>query len=262
MRSRLPMNSSLRAYAETPDRFAVVPDGASVSRYDDGRVCIVHGPTWASVSGVRVSDDEVGALVAHVRALVGPEKRCTWWLAPSVRPSDLHDRLLEHGLDVADVPFVHALALDRPPPPIPDGVEVREVMSFEDFLASREVQWEAFDVDPARREQQRAHFRSDFEDSIAFGVPVGFLAMLEGRAAATGLAVPSDRGVFLIAGSTAPWARGRGLYRALVRARWDYAVARGTPGLVTQAVPDTSYPILKRLGFEDVCTIRRLDDPR
>jgi hypothetical protein len=74
--------------------------------------------------------------------------------------------------------------------------------------------------------------------------------------------VPSDRGVFLIAGSTAPWARRRGLYRALVRTRWDYAVARGTPALVTQAVPDTSYPILKRLGFEDVCTIRRLDDRR
>jgi hypothetical protein len=64
----------------------------------------------------------------------------------------------------------------------------------------------------------------------------------------------------LIGGSTAPWARGRGLYRALVRARWDYAVARGTPALATHAVPDTSYPILRRLGFEDVCTIRRLED--
>ena len=32
--------------------------------------------------------------------------------------------------------------------------------------------------------------------------------------------------------------------------------------LVTHAVPDTSYPILKRLGFLDVCTLRRLEDPR
>ena len=76
----------------------------------------------------------------------------------------------------------------------------------------------------------------------------------------TALAVPSDRGVFLIGGSTAKWARGRGLYRALVRARWDYAVARGTPALVTHAVPETSYPLLRRLGFQDVCTIRRLED--
>jgi predicted GNAT superfamily acetyltransferase len=72
--------------------------------------------------------------------------------------------------------------------------------------------------------------------------------------------VPSDRGVFLIAGSTVPWARGRGLYRALVRARWDYAVERGTPALVTQSVPDTSYPILKKLGFVDVCDVQRVED--
>ena len=86
-------------------------------------------------------------------------------------------------------------------------------------------------------------------------MPVGYLATLDGEPAATAMAIPSERGVFLIAGSTAPWARGRGLYRALVRARWDDAVARGTPALVTQANPETSYPILKRLGFEDVCTI-------
>jgi len=92
-------------------------------------------------------------------------------------------------------------------------------------------------------------------------IPVSFLAMLDGRPAATGMVIPSERGVFLIAGATAAWARGRGLYRALVRARWDYAVARGTPALVTHADPATSYPILKRLGFTEVCTIRRLEDP-
>ena len=66
--------------------------------------------------------------------------------------------------------------------------------------------------------------------------------------------------MFLIGGSTAEWARGRGVYRALVRARWNYAAARGTPALVTDADPATSYPILRSLGFEDVCTIRRLED--
>ena len=83
---------------------------------------------------------------------------------------------------------------------------------------------------------------------------------MDGRPAGTALAVPTDRGVFLIGGSTAEWARGRGVYRALVRARWDYAVGRGTPALVTHAMPDTSYPILRRMGFEEVCAIRRLED--
>ena len=93
-------------------------------------------------------------------------------------------------------------------------------------------------------------------------MPATFLARLDGRDAGVGRSVYSDRGVFLIAGSVAAWARGHGVYRALVRARWDDAVERGTPGLVTEAMPDTSYPILRRLGFEDVCTITRLEDPR
>ena len=45
-----------------------------------------------------------------------------------------------------------------------------------------------------------------------------------------------------------PELRGRGAYRALVRARWDHAAARGTPLLVVQA-GDLSAPVLDRLGF-------------
>jgi hypothetical protein len=37
-------------------------------------------------------------------------------------------------------------------------------------------------------------------------------------------------------------------------------VEAGTPALVTHALPDTSYPILLRLGFEEVCSLRRLED--
>ena len=48
--------------------------------------------------------------------------------------------------------------------------------------------------------------------------------------------------------------------RALVRTRWDEAVRRGTPALVVHAAP-TSEPILRRLGFEEVCRLRRLRDP-
>jgi hypothetical protein len=52
------------------------------------------------------------------------------------------------------------------------------------------------------------------------------------------------------------------VYRALVRARWDDAVQRQTPALVTEALEDTSYPILTGLGFVDVGTTRRLEDGR
>jgi hypothetical protein len=133
---------------------------------------------------------------------------------------------------------------------------------FEDFVAARNVQWDAFDIPEERREVQRPHMRSEFDESIEHGTPLTFLALLDGKPAATGMTIASDRGVFLIAGSTAAWARGRGLYRALVRARWEYAVERGTPALVTEALVDTSYPILQRLGFTDVGTIWRLEETR
>ena len=270
MRCRSPMSSSseltreIREYAEVPDRYAAVPEGSSVSRFDDGRVCIVQGATWASVTTVKVGADEVGELVAQVRGLIPPEKRATWWLGPSVRPAGLPARLLEHGLTepTDGVGLVKALALIDAPPELPAGVEVHRIESFEDFMAARDIQWEAFEVPEERRAQQRPHIRADFDESIEHGVPVNFLATLDGKPAATAMAIPSERGVFLVAGSTYPWARGHGLYRALVRARWDYAVERGTPALVTQAVPDTSYPILKHIGFQNVCDIDRLEDTR
>ena len=69
----------------------------------------------------------------------------------------------------------------------------------------------------------------------------------------------SEHAVSLFGGSTLPEARGHGAYRALVQARWEDAVARGTPDLVTQASP-MSRPILARLGFREVCEIRILLD--
>jgi hypothetical protein len=258
------MNSSLREYAETPDRFTQLPEGVSVSRFDDGRVCVLQGTTWASVSGVTVGDDDVAALVEQVRELVPAGKPCSWWFGPSSRPSNLRERLLAQGLAFPEngVDLVKTLVLTDEPPAIPSEIDVRRIETLEDFLVAREILWEAFDVPPERRELQQAHLEEEFTEMIEHRFPVDFLALLEGRPAATATAIPSGRGLFLVAGSTMPWARGRGLYRALVRKRWDYAVEQGTPALVTQAVPGTSYPILKRLGFKDVCDTYRLEDPR
>ena len=255
------ISPELREYAETPDRYSAIVPGASVERFADERICIIQGPSWASVSGVRVSADVVEPLLAAVRARVPAQKEPMWWIGPSARPHDLHERLHALGLHEPrdGAPIVHALALAHEPAQ-PEGVVVARVEAFEQFRASRELQWDAFQTPEDRRAPIRARLREDFEESQELGIPVGFLASIDGRPAGSALAVPSDRGVFLIGGSTAKLARGRGVYRALVRARWDYAVDRGTPALVTHAKPDTSYPILRRLGFEEICTIRRLED--
>jgi predicted N-acetyltransferase YhbS len=257
------ISPELREYAETPDRFSFIAEGASVVRHDDRRVCVLVGPSWVSASGPSVTANEVGELVAYTRDLAG-EREITWWLGPSAQPHDIRERLLRAGLAEPQdrVSWLTAVALTDEPRGFAPGIEVRRVETYADFVAAREVQWEAFDTPTERRAAYQRRLRADYEESQAVGIPVDFVALLDGRPAGTARSLPSSRGVFLIAGATAPWARGRGLYRALVRARWDDAVERGTPALVSHANPATSYPILRRLGFEDVCEIARVEDVR
>lgn len=255
------LTRELREYAEVPERYAYVAPGGSVTREDDRRVCILQGTTWASVTCPRVATGDLDALVAFVHDRVAREKETVWWLGPSSRPEDVEERLRARGFVPDSTPLLRAVALAYEPAGAA-GVTVRRVETLEDFVAARELQWDVFDAPSERRERVRPLLAGEFEESRESGNPVVFLAFLDDRPAATATAIVADRGVFMIAGSTLPWARGRGCYRALVRARWDFAVARGTPALVTHAVPGTSYPILKRLGFEDVCTLRRLKEQR
>ena len=201
------IDPALREYAEVPDRFAPVPDGTSVTRADDGRVCIIQGATWASISGPRFAAEELDDVLAHVHETVPADKRQVWWIGPSARPSNVIELLEARGFAPAeDGPEVRAMVLTR----APEGderasgdVDVRRVETYEDFVAAREVQWEAFDVPDDRREIQRAHLRTEFDEAMEHGIPVTFLAYLEGKPGATAMAIPSGRGVFLVAGATA-----------------------------------------------------------
>jgi hypothetical protein len=74
-----------------------------------------------------------------------------------------------------------------------------------------------------------------------------------------GTSAPTQYGFLLYGGATAKRARGRGAYKALNRARWDDAAARGTPALITQG-GSMSRPILEKLGFERVGEVHMLLD--
>jgi GNAT superfamily N-acetyltransferase len=69
--------------------------------------------------------------------------------------------------------------------------------------------------------------------------------------------VAGPRGLYLAGGATLPEARGRGAYRALVRARWDFAVGQGTPAM-TVGAQESSRPILERCGFRRFATMYEL----
>jgi hypothetical protein len=82
---------------------------------------------------------------------------------------------------------------------------------------------------------------------------------LDGEIVCTGTAAPTPHGLLLFGGATLPRARGRGAYRALIRARWDDTLSLGSPALITQG-GSMSRPILERLGFEPVGHVHMLVD--
>lgn len=79
-----------------------------------------------------------------------------------------------------------------------------------------------------------------------------FLARVDGvPAGSAGLAIV-DRSVYLIGAVVLPHFRGRGVYRALLDARFELARHLGKALVTCQAKPETSAPILLALGFQSI----------
>jgi GNAT superfamily N-acetyltransferase len=210
-------------------------------------------PGWNVAQRFRLQADEVVDVRAEIHGHLQTKGRaaCTWEIGTHATPEDLVERLLALGLvDDEPTPLAVGMVLTEPPAQPPPDVEVRRAVTRAEHLAAARIA------------------------AIAFGGPVPtelpadpepdphnvvYLAYVDGEPVARASASFSEHAVALFGGSTLPEARGRGAYRALVAARWQDAVARGTPALVTQASP-MSRPILEQLGFRELCAIRILLD--
>jgi GNAT superfamily N-acetyltransferase len=182
------------------------------------------------------------------------------WRVPESLAQQAHLRLEALRLvPNEEEPVLAAMALAAPPPPGPPEVEARPVQTLEEYRAGIEIELEAFALDASLHEESRAVAERHYEEEHVAGQAPRFLAFLAGEPVATATAITGAHGLFLSGGATSPHARGRGAYRALVRARWDFAAARGTPGLVVEAGRH-SRPILERLGFETVAQTCLYDD--
>ena len=63
---------------------------------------------------------------------------------------------------------------------------MRRVETFDDWLTATQVMWDAFETPQQEREAQQPHLRAELDESLAAGVPVTFLASLDGRPAGVG----------------------------------------------------------------------------
>jgi len=254
------MTPTLTDLAE--DAFAYI-DGPTVELEQRPEFILRNDPSPHPMFGMvlRPRLRDVDETLAETRAWFAARGRTTytWFVSSAATPDGLADELLERGLRPDDLdPSYAGMTLTREPQGT-EGVEVRKGGTYEEALAATEIAWRSFDFTPEQTERARAEHRERYELWKDDARGDRFVALVDGEIAGSGGARYFESGVYLLGGNVAEEARGRGVYRALVRARWDEAVRRGTPALVVQAGA-MSKPILERLGFETVCEVHALVD--
>jgi len=194
----------------------------------------------------RLRTDRVADVFHEVRAHA-PRARLIW-----VTDGSTESELRALGCREQDPPltsYITALAAAEPPPAVAE-VEIRRVETYADFVVAMRIANAGWQTNVSGDPEARWQLHRDR--------PGGdWVALLDGRPVAYAGAIAGPRGLFLTGGVTLPDARGRGAYRALVRARWDEAVRRGTPALVVHA-EEASRRVLERIGFERVGNVVEL----
>ena len=233
-----------------------MPLGSTDERIVNDRYVLWMGrgdePGWNVAQRFRLHPEEIEEVREEIHGILRAKGRtaCTWEIGSHAAPGDLTDRLLALGLvDDEPIPLAIGMVLTDAPAQAPVDVEVRRARTPEEHFASDRIAAIAFGgpvpTEPRQREEDPNN--------------VVYVAYADGEPVARASGSFGEHGVSLFGGATLPEARGRGAYRALVAARWEEAVARETPILVTQAGP-MSRPILAQLGFREVCEIRILLD--
>jgi hypothetical protein len=221
---------------------------------------LTTGTSGGSVTRIRLGEDDVERALSEVRARVSgaPIENVTWWCGTLATPKDLPEQLLELGLVLdEEAPTLASMLLDEPPPGEPQA-EVRRVETFEDFRRAIEIDDEAWPAPPAVRERRMRNLDQLWQTMQEQGAAY-YLGYLDGEPVGQARAFFLDGAALLLGAATVPRVRGRGVYFALVHARWRDAVERGTPRLVVQAGP-MSRPILERIGFRTIGEIQLLVD--
>lgn len=207
---------------------------------------------------------EVAEALEEVRAVLRQRgrDRSAWCVE---RGSELHAALTDLGLvpyDEAPIePTDTAMALVTPPLATGNpAVTVRVAETLDDLLVHADLISEVLGLS----DEDRLGARAAAAESHAWAATepdsqTVYLASLDGRLVGEAVTLPMPHSLHLHGGSVRPEARGRGVYQRLVHARWEAAVARGTPALTVTAGA-MSRPRLEILGFVPVAELVNLRD--
>jgi GNAT superfamily N-acetyltransferase len=260
------LSDALRSFAEEPAPVISEPPLPSRRVVKPGfTIEMAPVPTQSVTSCIRSSLADLDATIADVRATARAAgfTRNVWQVGPSCSPAGLADLLKARGFaPVARPPYEASLTVmvltSPPPPPTTPGIEARLCTNLDEYVQALRVAMSAFnesEEDAAGWIAAAPAFWADQDGVWRFT----HIAYLDGRPVGMGFGCSSPSGVLLGGSGVLEAARGRGVYRALLQARWEQAERIGRPGLVVQAGA-MSRPILERCGFKALCELQLLDD--
>ncbi|MEV6791720.1 GNAT family N-acetyltransferase [Streptomyces sp. NPDC051320] len=249
------IDSLLTAYDEQM-RGAPPHPPTGVTYEQDGPLLRVVGQFRGLVSAPR----DIGARGAELDRLIARQRdhfaargeAVEWKTRGHDQPADLTDRLLAAGFVPEEQETVLIGLAEEMSAPVnpPGGVAIRQVTADADMHRIAAMESAVWGQDRSWLGHDLITRVSAAPDEIAVMV-----AEADGEVISAAWLVFRAGTQFagLWGGSTLSAWRGRGIYRALVAARAELAVARGVRFLQVDA-SDDSAPILRRLGFQAVTT--------
>ena len=211
----------------------------------------ISGAGWNRVPRANLApetlDERIAWVIERARALHVP---FLWDIGPSMRPTDLGEHLLRHGLtDVGEEPAMGVALADLPDAlTLPEGVTVERVRDRASQEQWVRVSCESFGMPAsAVAEELGAMSHDDLGDAAAARY---YLARLHGEPVATAALTLAGGVAGLFAVATIAAARGRGIGTAITMAPLLDARARGYCVGVLQA-SEMGYPVYARMGFTE-----------
>jgi GNAT superfamily N-acetyltransferase len=229
--------------------FAAIMQNHPAMRQADGCYEMLSGikhPFANMVFGMNVPNTElrVKSVTMRLQELEAPGY---WWVGPCTQPTSLVDILHEHGW--VESWLVPALCIDLAELPDnrgPQGVEFLEVTTQADLAAWQEIfaAGNGMPVEVCRLFVPTLGGPVRLYTVLLDGKPVGTTGTFFHRE------VP---GIYCV--STLPEYRGRGIGTAVTALPLMWARAQGFR-MGTLQSSKMGYPVYKKLGFQDVCTLR------
>jgi len=235
-----------RVLKAAADWVFVPPDAEDIVT-DDYRVIVYggRGPSVQWSSTTRPLDE----VIAEVRGKTREGTKLRWWVNDRTQPSDTAEVLLSKGFKVFEVLEVLARPLTgdlTDELAIPADVTVRPALDAETIERAAAIDSEVFGWPPPSRNELDHEIAAIERGELS---PRRFVAELDGElVGSAGYTLMGDV-VGLWGAGVLEKARGRGVYRALIAARCQAALADGATLALVRARTTTSAPTLRRIGF-------------